>query len=212
MPGPAGYYDPFLLTVQCDRGRPSCQRCLTRDEVCVGYRDEADLMFQNETDKVIARSRSRTVLPLTPASSASSRSRSHSLPRTLQGSESPPNNGTVEFADVDEDAAVSGFFNRYVVNPCTERSTPGFLEHLPCLFKEVNIRGRHALRWAVTAAAYADSSRGSQSRSCAAEAKALDCYGRALAALGESLAEKGKIPDDYDLMAVCILDIFEVSP
>ncbi len=42
--------------------------------------------------------------------------------------------------------------------PCNQTSSPGFLEHLPCMFKEVNIEGRYALRWAVQAAGYADSS------------------------------------------------------
>jgi hypothetical protein len=31
-----------------------------------------------------------------------------------------------------------------------------------------------------------------------------------LGALGQSLAEPGKAPDDYDLMTIVMLDIFEV--
>lgn len=107
------------------------------------------------------------------------------------------------------DAAVSQFFDRYVLYPCNDTSTPGFLEHLPCLFQEVNIEGRQALRWAVQATALADVSRLEESNEKAAGA-AFDCYGEALSALRESLSEKGKIPDDYDLMTVVVLDIFEV--
>ncbi|RSL50358.1 hypothetical protein CEP53_008833 [Fusarium sp. AF-6] len=96
---------------------------------------------------------------------------------------------------------------KYVLFPCNESSSPGFLQHLPCLFKEVNVEGRYALRWAVQACAFADLSREQSSEELVG--RSLDCYGRALNALGQSLAEKDKTPDDYDLMAVVMLDIFE---
>lgn len=95
--------------------------------------------------------------------------------------------------------------------PCNQTSSPGFLEHLPYMFKEVNVEGRHALRWAVQAAAYADVSNNQEDESNALASKALQCYGLALKALGESLSTPGKEPDDYDLMAVVVLDIFEVD-
>ncbi|CAK7206193.1 hypothetical protein SEUCBS139899_008979 [Sporothrix eucalyptigena] len=107
-----------------------------------------------------------------------------------------------------EDQAVHLFLDKYVLYPCNQTSTPGFLEHLPSMFKEVdNISGRHALRWSVQAAAYADLSKQEDSKQLAR--KALHCYGMALKALGESLAAPGKQPDDYDLMTVVILDMFE---
>jgi len=98
---------------------------------------------------------------------------------------------------------------KYIIYPCNQAPSPGFLEHLPSMFKEVNVEGRCALRWAVLAAAYADVSRDQDGNAVAC--KALQCYGRALSALGESLSAPGKVPDDYDLMTVVVLDIFEVS-
>ncbi|KAF4418641.1 negative acting factor [Fusarium acutatum] len=97
--------------------------------------------------------------------------------------------------------------DKYVLLPCNESSSPGFLEHLPCLFKEVNIEGRYALRFAVQACAFADLSREQSSEEFVK--RSLECYGFALSALGQSLAEKNKTPDDYDLMTVVMLDIFE---
>jgi hypothetical protein len=108
-----------------------------------------------------------------------------------------------------EDQAVDNFIDKYVIYPCNQTSSPGFLEHLPCMFQEVNIDGRYALRWAVRAAAYADVSKDQESD--VISRKALQCYGMALSALGESLAAPRKVPDDYDLMTVVILDIFEVG-
>lgn len=110
-----------------------------------------------------------------------------------------------------EEQAVDLFMDKYVLYPCNQTSSPGFLEHLPSMFKEVNnINGRHSLRWSVRAAAYADISKDQDSDALAR--KALQCYGMALKALGDSLAAPGKEPDDYDLMTVVILDIFEVYP
>jgi hypothetical protein len=109
-----------------------------------------------------------------------------------------------------QDQAVSNFFEKYVMYP-GKSSKSGFLEHLPCLFEEVNVEGRFALRWAVQAAALADASREYQPEAGLA-AQALDCYGKALAALSQSLSESGKIPDDYDLMTVVVLDFFEAWP
>ncbi|CAJ2513949.1 Uu.00g020680.m01.CDS01 [Anthostomella pinea] len=103
--------------------------------------------------------------------------------------------------------AVDRFMEKYVMYPCTEGSSPGFLEHLPSLFKEVNVEGRFALRWAVKAAAYADLSKSQDSEPLAQ--KAYQCYGMSLSAMGESLSTPGKVPDDFDLMTVVILDMFE---
>ncbi|KAH7157689.1 hypothetical protein B0J13DRAFT_617762 [Dactylonectria estremocensis] len=207
--------------VKCDGGRPSCQRCLARSELCVGYRDEADLIFQHETDKVALKSQAESVSGRGSSSSTSSRrTRSRSLerpsatpsqdvsrfqlPSTLPWLKTlPPGKDGPRM----EDRAAANFMDKYVIYPCHESSSPGFLEHLPCLFKEVNVDGRHALRWAVHAAGIADLSRENDSELLAT--RALEFYGQALSALGKSLAEKGKTPDDYDLMAVVVLDLFE---
>lgn len=91
--------------------------------------------------------------------------------------------------------------------PCNNRSSPGFLEHLPSLFKDVQVEGRLALRWAVRAASYASLS--AESESPTIGNKALQCYGLALTALAEALADTKREPDDYVLMTVVVLDMFE---
>ncbi|KAF7558951.1 hypothetical protein G7046_g5205 [Stylonectria norvegica] len=222
--------------VKCDRRRPSCQRCVARDELCVGYRDDADLMFKDETEKTVIKSQTASISTSASGSASTSataststgssssprsqRTRSRSLerpspfhqalyPSSIQAPSalpwlkfpSPPS------ASSTDSHAVSRFMDKYVVYPCSESSFPGFLEHLPSLFVDVNVEGRYALRWAVQAAAFADLSREQSSQALAV--KAFDCYGLALAALGESLAEKGKEPDDFDMMTVVVLDIFE---
>jgi hypothetical protein len=108
-----------------------------------------------------------------------------------------------------EDQAVSEFFEKFVMYPCNEGSSPGFLEHLPSMFKEVSIQNRVALRWAVRAAAYANLSKEQNSSSLAE--KAVECYGMALSALSKSFSDTGTTPDDYILMTVVVLDLFEVD-
>lgn len=186
-------------------------RCISRSESCIGYRDEADLIFQHETDKVIYRN-----LGDVASSTASNITRSRSLSRLdpttpAQSSQSSFDSWQTDLTlpdEAEDDPNITAFMDNYVIYPCTESSGVGFLEHLPCLFKLVNIEGRYALRYAVQAAAYADASR--QQNSNSDTKKALEYYGKALSALSQSLAEKSKVPDDYDLMTVVILDIFEV--
>ena len=93
--------------------------------------------------------------------------------------------------------------------PCNHGSSPGFLEQLPGLFGEVNSEGRLALRWAVRAAAYASLSNERDDPTLGNNA--IKCYGRALSALAESLADTNAAPDDHILMTVVVLDLFEVG-
>jgi hypothetical protein len=214
--------------LQCDEERPSCLRCLRRNEVCTGYRDDASLIFRDMTEKTARASIRRR-------NSTSTMSRSS--PSTHSTGVSPLTNGTSVSDDSDllpielsglrlsspypwakavpessvpspEDQAVSQFFEKFVMYPCNSGSSPGFLEHLPTLFIEVKMEGRMALRWAVRAASYASLS--SDQNNAALRAKALSCYGKALSALGESLADPNTAPDGFTLMTVVILDLFEV--
>ncbi|TVY61770.1 hypothetical protein Focb16_v013566 [Fusarium oxysporum f. sp. cubense] len=209
--------------VKCDRSRPSCQRCIARNELCVGYRDEGDLMFQHETAKVVLKSQTSTPSNSSRSNTSKSprdhRTRSRSVERASESSFSSTASINLPAAfpwlkdqsktePVSKDDQIANtFMDKYVLFPCNESSSPGFLEHLPCLFKEVNIEGRYALRFAVQACAFADLSREQSSEELAK--RSLEYYGHALSALGQSLAEKNKTPDDYDLMTVVMLDIFE---
>ncbi|KAF3768092.1 hypothetical protein M406DRAFT_329132 [Cryphonectria parasitica EP155] len=296
--------------VRCDEGRPSCQRCIARDELCVGYRDESDLIFRHETHKIVGNlstggiQRSRAVqssavsdvnteevpafyaFSTATSSSATGRQRQRSasvdsgrvvesnvptsstsatyvppdaLSQLSIGSPSQPRRYVQDFTWLkpsvkppraqplsrSDDDAVQKFFAKYTLLPYdfhavdalpevkptehgaetrAQRASQGFLEFLPCTFEEVNVRGRFALRWAVQAAALADAAsqaspqqqipedtNNDASSEIEAELvrRALETYGQALSALAESLGKQGKIPDDYDLMTVVILDIFE---
>ncbi|KAI1410244.1 hypothetical protein F5Y13DRAFT_181476 [Hypoxylon sp. FL1857] len=221
--------------VKCDQGRPSCQRCVKRNEICEGYRDDATIVFRYETEKVIKHANAAALVLPSTTSPRTSRRRSRSADNRSNSSRlstalvdpsdlTEQESGSVELLQpfpwaktvpahlrpAPEDEAVDRFMDKYVIYPCNETSSSGFLEHLPGLFKDVNVEGRFALRWAVRAAAYADLSKAQDNTALAS--KAFHCYGMALSALGESLSAPGKVPDDYDLMTAVMLDIFEVGP
>ena len=218
----------MLSDPQCDEGRPACKRCTLRGEVCSGYRDESSLIFRNENDKAsrkhVRRRASAGSLTRSAASGQGS-AKSGTLRGDLGRDDLSPH-GTVEFTDFNsaypwvknvpqasapsaEDQAVSQFFEKYVMYPCNNGSSPGFLEQLPGLFGEVKSEGRLALRWAVRAVAYASLSNEREDPTLGNNA--IECYGRALSALAESLADTNAAPDDHILMTVVVLDLFEVG-
>ncbi|KAG9548581.1 hypothetical protein KCV01_g23762, partial [Aureobasidium melanogenum] len=41
--------------IKCDEGRPTCTQCQKSSRVCLGYKDEADYIFRNQTEKVTSR-------------------------------------------------------------------------------------------------------------------------------------------------------------
>ncbi|KAL2829672.1 hypothetical protein BDW59DRAFT_32495 [Aspergillus cavernicola] len=61
---------------RCDKQVPQCGQCIRAHETCLGYRDEWDLVFRDQTSHTIKRSRkipekngpSTEVIPLTPLS------------------------------------------------------------------------------------------------------------------------------------------------
>jgi hypothetical protein len=221
---------------QCDQGKPSCERCIKRRIECHGYRDDLSILFRSENEKVVQKVRrtssdhnlSSTLASevTTKVSSASSRPFTESsswnsiavlanlrledallsnLPNPYPWLKNPPSGS---YAPSVEDQVVSQFFNSFVIYPGNEGSTPGFMEHLPTLFGECNANHRSALRWAVYAASYANLSK--HQNSAALGDKAMQCYGKALAALAKVLENSTGDPDDYCLMTVVVLDLFDV--
>jgi hypothetical protein len=106
-----------------------------------------------------------------------------------------------------DDQVVNQFFEDYVMYPANANSSPGFLEHLPFMFNEVPINNKTALRWAVRAASFASMSK--KTENPALFEKAMKCYGLALGALTKALRSNMGTPDDFTLMTVVVLDIFE---
>ncbi|THY77795.1 hypothetical protein D6C87_09654 [Aureobasidium pullulans] len=41
--------------IKCDEGRPTCTQCQKSSRTCLGYKDEADYIFRNQTEKVTSK-------------------------------------------------------------------------------------------------------------------------------------------------------------
>ncbi|KJK66011.1 specific transcription factor domain protein [Aspergillus parasiticus SU-1] len=62
------------MATQCDKQVPQCGQCIRARETCLGYRDEWDLVFRDQTSHTIKRSRNKSErngastagIPLTP--------------------------------------------------------------------------------------------------------------------------------------------------
>lgn len=48
-----------VLLLQCDRAIPTCSQCKRSGDSCPGYRGTSHFVFRNETNRVIARSKTR---------------------------------------------------------------------------------------------------------------------------------------------------------
>ncbi|KAH8690834.1 hypothetical protein BGW36DRAFT_440155 [Talaromyces proteolyticus] len=206
--------------VKCDEHRPSCRRCIRRGDLCSGYRDPVSLLFRDETEKAQKLSMRRRA-SMQNFSSSSSSSQDSPVTVTSQTTQSSAHDHTslssVEVSDFNLDklypwvkatpTALESSIEEQAVSQFLRTSLPGFLEYLPCLFEEVNTDRRVALRWAVYATSYASMSNDQDSE--ALGDKALHCYGQALSTLVEALAKPEGKADDYILMTVVILDLFE---
>ncbi|KAI1491550.1 hypothetical protein F5X96DRAFT_678309 [Biscogniauxia mediterranea] len=99
--------------VKCDQGRPACQRCVDRDEICEDSRDEASTYHRRAGVRRCARWHCR------------GRHRYSALAQITAMAQ--PDTRSSE---------TNMFFTRAV-----KSSSPGFLEHLPSLFQDANRRG-----------------------------------------------------------------------
>ncbi|RDW92349.1 hypothetical protein BP5796_01743 [Coleophoma crateriformis] len=201
---------------RCDEQIPACKRCVKRNEICTGYRDDSTLLFRDENAKA-AFAAHAPVRRRASSQSARSRVRNDSS-ASISGksSTSAPSDDASSpcarpkpLSSPQDDEAISQFFSEYVVYPCTQNSTPGFLEQLPCLFEEVQHSGRIALRMAVEAVSFANiATKGPRNDDLVR--KAQQCYGSSLEALANTLEKKEEQVSDYTLMTVVVLDLFEV--
>ncbi|KAL9585537.1 MAG: hypothetical protein Q9212_001462 [Teloschistes hypoglaucus] len=179
-----------------------CDRCRTKKVKVTKVLD----LCQRENEKIARKFRASKASVDTPASTDNA---SVSISTVFADAATATDRITTPppIVTPQDDQAVSSFFDRFIGCPCNDRSTPGFLDCLPGLFKEVNREGRSALRWAVLAAGYASLSSDQEDKRTSQ--MALDSYGHALSVLGKCLADPKFDPDDHILMTIVILDLFE---
>ena len=217
--------------IKCDETRPSCQRCLTTDRVCPGYRDTSDLTFRDMRStaerKVQTRVRERTNQRQAEEDSLStpSISRRPSLQKERSSSTNtsaiigrtsasispdragPSLSGVPKAVDLDwKSLSLDHFFLDYVLRVRRIGSMPGHLDFLPEMCRE---QPRNScLMEGLYAVALARIAKQSSLTHFAMQARRS--YGRALTLLNAALRDTKQAKQDSTLTTVSMLSMYEV--
>ncbi len=223
-----GFVTDQVLHVQCDEGKPGCDRCRKRDQPCPGYRDPNDVKFVRTTgQRKLMSSRSVWQSPLatsvphdsdedvsdSEARHVSRRTRSKmpasNVPSELlhqDTSETPP----LSLLDRPriqnwEEQATCFFFHRYTLQS-SHNDNPGWLDFLPELYQQSEPKS--ALAHSTRAISFASLSSASSVKNLAV--KGHQSYGLALKMVNASLSEPGEVLQDSLIVAILLLALFEV--
>ncbi|KAL4873650.1 hypothetical protein BDV12DRAFT_192093 [Aspergillus spectabilis] len=166
---------------RCDKQFPHCGQCIRLKEDCPGYRDEWELVFRNQTDQTIKRSKEK----MTP------KTNKHSPPRPYLLSPHMDQIG------------VNYFLHHFVTSDqCSSR---GYLNYVPTVF---NADGEHPTLVASMAAvglmALANST---QQPELVSHARVK--YSEAIRSVNAALASPVESVKDSTLMSVISLGVFE---
>ena len=108
-------FPPFEI-VQCDQAEPPCAQCITSHRECFGYRDQLDLRFTDETERVKSK-----VL-----------TRKHGRTSTKNDTVNPQSASPLRALSTLAEGVACCFFVQNYVWPDSD-STRGHLDHIPSL-------------------------------------------------------------------------------
>ena len=182
MPG-FPYMVGFTNSEQCDGARPACTRCRKAGRKCPGYPSEDGLVFRSMNKSAMARSNKPTTL------------------LTIQNaSETFYIQPSTDWAQY----AISRFVYNFV-EPPTSGGIPGYLEFLPTMLNSADA----GLQTSLLAASLASLANISGMQHLLNESRLQ--YGRALKSVCASLSDKATAIEDHVLLAVLMLQKYDVS-
>lgn len=188
--------------MQCDQGKPQCQRCLKAGIACPGYRDLSEVSFRDENSRIIRRATKND----TPSSGweTVSPERSDNSPSCLSVSSQSTSSMSPGLFPRLEDIAAGFFFNK-----CGSDEPPLSPEYCRWLrdsyFRtkdESMVRIIEAVGLAALANIY-------DAPTVAASARKH--YSSALTATAKRLHDPVQAGEDATLFTVIMMSIFEVS-
>jgi hypothetical protein len=205
--------DLILLITQCDQRKPTCGTCQKGGRQCPGYRNLDDLVFRNESNKVIRKLRSRRV---TDDEICRRQIVLDTSPQQIVDISAPQSSqrkihDMALFATSHclleplENLGAGFFFAKYSVKE--EPFAGGYDAWLQSLYLENN--SNNFLRPIIEAVGLA----GLANISYAAdvEAKSKERYCNALLGLKQALDDPAGVTEDATLMAVILFVLFEVG-
>lgn len=204
-----------VLHVQCDEGKPGCDRCRKRDQPCPGYRDPNRAKFVHTTGRPKFKSHDSNE----DASDSETRHVSHRTRSKMPASNVPnellhhDTSKTPPLSSLDrpriqnwEEQATCFFFHRYTLQS-SHNDNPGWLDFLPELYRQS--APESALAHSTRAISFASLSSASSVKNLAT--KGHQSYGLALKMVSASLREPGEVLQDSLIVAILLLALFEVG-
>lgn len=193
--------------------RPRCARCDTRHIACYGYQHETDFIFRDEREKARAASRRARRQPgqqrTSMVDNAVEKSRclgfgSFLEQRLCLTKASLP----ITLSSLVEERAACALFIDWTMDPSNEGISPGYMDLIrPFYYAQPP---GSLLRVAVEALAFASIQSLTLTNGDFARLARIK-YGESLILLRSAILSKGFQLQDYELAAVFVVDMFEVS-
>ncbi|KAH7016389.1 C6 zinc finger protein [Microdochium trichocladiopsis] len=182
---------------KCDEKRPACSRCLKLKRTCLGYRDQIDLIFRDETSQVQARSRQRRACTGTSSNCIRlhTSSWSHAFADVLQL--------PITLSPSMEDTVVSHFYHTTLETISDEDPVHFLHSQLPSLYARGSPKS--ALRLATEAISYAASRQYIRQGALVARER----YVKAVKAIRQAVQDPVEAQDPAVLYAILLLSGFE---
>ena len=188
----SAYYPPSLPTAdccQCDQRKPGCLRCEKSNTQCPGYRNLNEVVFRDETRRIVQRVRQ-------------SQQSNSGLPRCTVSE--PPQTISYPVSQPATELGVNFFFAKYIF-----KEPPFYSDHCAWLTQSyIEPRSQNVLRAAIEAVGMAGLSNAFHAPHV--ESASREKYRQALIALQQALNDRGQALADTTLMAVILLGLFEV--
>ncbi|KAE8381939.1 hypothetical protein BDV26DRAFT_300438 [Aspergillus bertholletiae] len=175
---------------RCDQQLPRCGQCIRTREECSGYRDEWDLVFRNQTDHTINRSRESGV------------KRRDKINFTRNGNTSPPRASSLSPSH--DAMGVNYFVHNFVTNG--QPSSRGYLNYIPAVYAT---QSRHCPMLMASMAAVGLITLANTTRQPQLVKHAHAKYAEAISQVNTALASPTESIKDSTLMSVISLGLFE---
>ncbi|OJJ43554.1 hypothetical protein ASPZODRAFT_19277 [Penicilliopsis zonata CBS 506.65] len=174
---------------RCDQQVPHCGQCRRMGEDCPGYRDEWELMFRNQTDMTIKRSKGKST-------------RRRAVVKTQQNNTNRPGHGLAPGVD---ELGVNYFLHNFVIGG--KSPSHGYLNYIPAVYMA---DGEHpTLVSSMAAVGLVALARSTQQPELVQYARAK--YSEAIGHVNHALASPTESVKDSTLMAVISLGVFELG-
>ena len=193
---------------QCDQRKPGCLKCEKKDEPCPGYRNLADVMFRNESERTIRKVRAFQnpvdIEQLRRSSTQRRLSNLSQIPQSGSPSSLSPMHISSALSQPINELGANFFFTNYALDESPY--SPSYQTWLIQTYHEEH--PGHFLRTAIEAVGMAGISNVFHAPGIAFRSK--EQYSKVLAATKKALSDPVEAISDTTFMSVILLGMFEV--